>query len=155
VRFVKTSKRAGKAQEFSAFLVIDPTGAIVEEADDLPEDWCLGHAAEGSLQAEGNDRVVAPFRMSANEAILKTRFSRHAKQLPALVGDIRGLRCARRCLAQTHECGFSVALHDMAPHDQDHPSSLLGTVDVEPVSRTLWWEERLPDGGTAWLSEQL
>lgn len=52
-------------------------------------------------------------------------------------------------------CGFSVQLHDMKEHSQESPSSLMGTVNIEPVTRTLWWEERSPDGGSVWVSEQL
>jgi len=32
---------------------------------------------------------------------------------------------------------------------------LMGTVNIEPVTRTLRWEERSPDGGSVWVSEQL
>lgn len=156
VRLVKTSTTQGKSSDYPAILVIDASGAIVEESDDLPEDWCIDKKKQGlSLQAEGNERVVAPFRMSASEAMYKTRFSKHVQGLPELVGDMRDLTCARRCPVQTRECGFSVSLHDMKQHDQETPSSLMETVNIEPVTRTLWWEEHLPDGGSVWVSEQL
>jgi hypothetical protein len=156
VRLVKTSTPQGKSSTYPAILVIDASGAIVEENDDLPEDWCFDRNKQGlSLQAEGNERVVAPFRMSASEAMSKTRFSKHVQGLPELVGDMRNLTCARRCAVQTRECGFSVSLHDMKQHDQETPSSLMETVNIEPVTRTLWWEEHSPNGGSVWVSEQL
>jgi hypothetical protein len=156
VRLVKTSTTQGKSSTYPAIVVIDASGAIVEENDDLPEDWCFDRTKQGrSLQAEGNERVVAPFRMSASEAMSKARFSKHVQGLPELVGDMRNLTCARRCAVQTRECGYSVSLHDMKQHDQETPSSLMGTVTIEPVTRTLWWEQPSPDGGSVWVSEQL
>ncbi len=156
VHLVKTSTTQGKSTPYPSILVVDAGGAIVEESDDLPEDWCIDKKTQGlTLDAQGNDRVVAPFRMSANEALLKARFSKHIQGFHELVGDMRNLTCARRCAIQTPECGFSVRLHDMEEHDQESPSSLMGTVNIEPVTRTLWWEERSPDGGSGWVSEQL
>jgi hypothetical protein len=156
VRLVKTSTTQGKSSNYPAIIVVDASGAIVEESDDLPEDWCLDKKTQGlALDAQGNDRVVAPFRMSANEALSKTRSSKHVQGFKELVGDMRNLTCARRCAVQTRECGFSVSLHDMNEHDQGSPSSLMGTVSIDPVTRTLWWEELSPDGGSVWVSEQL
>ena len=156
VRLVKTSTTQGKSIPYPAIVVIDASGAIVEESDDLPEDWCIDKKIPGlTLDAQGNDRVVAPFRMSANEALKKAFLSKHVQGLRDFGGDMRNLTCARRCAIQTPECGFSVSLHDMKEHDQDSPSSLMGTVNIEPVTRTLRWEERSPDGGSVWVSEQL
>ena len=156
VRFVKTSTTQGKSIPYPAIVVIDASGAIVEESDDLPEDWCIDKKIPGlTLDAQGNDRVVAPFRMSANEALKKAFLSKHVQGLRDFGGDMRNLTCARRCAIQTPECGFSVSLHDMKEHTEGSPSSLMGTVNIEPVTRTLWWEERSPDGGSVWVSEQL
>ncbi len=156
VRFLKTSTTRGKSTAYPAIVVIDASGAIVEESDDLPEDWCIDTKTQGlTSDAQGNDRVVAPFRMSASEALKKTVLSKHVQGLRDFGGDMRNLTCARRCAIQTPECGFSVRLHDMKEHDQESPSSLMGTVNIEPVTRTLWWEARSPDGGSVWVSEQL
>jgi hypothetical protein len=156
VRLVKTSTAHGNSIAYPSIIVIDASGAIVEENDDLPEDWCIDKKTQDlTLDAQGNDRLVAPFRMSASEALRKTFLSKHVQSIRDFDGDMRHLTCARRCAIQTHECGFSVSLHDTKDHDQDSPSSLTGTVNIEPVTRTLWWEERSTDGGSVWVSEQL
>ena len=71
--------------------------------------------------AHGNDRVVAPFRMSANEALQKTFLSKHVQGLRDFGGGMRNLTCARRCAVQTPERGFSVRLHDMKEHGRTKP----------------------------------
>jgi len=159
VRLVKTSTTKGTSKDHSAILIIDASGRIVEESDDLPDDWCFGKDDVPSLQAAGNDRVVAPFRMSSNDAMSKARRSKHLQSLPKPVGDMRNLTCARRCAIQTPECGFSFVLHDMDPHSAEDPtltvSSWMGTAYVEPVTKTLWWEDDAADGASIWHSEQL
>jgi ketosteroid isomerase-like protein len=156
VRLVKTSKTKGKSKDYAAILIIDASNKIVEESDDLSEGWCFG---KDELQATGNDRVVAPFRMSSNDAMMKARSSKYFASLSKPVGDIRNLTCARRCALQTHECGFAFVLHDMEPHSMDDPtltvSSWLGSVEVEPVTKTLWWQDFAADGASTWRSEQL
>ena len=157
VRLVKSSTSKGKSKDYPTILVVDASGHIAEESDDLPEDWCLGER-DGMVYAPGNDRVIAPFRMSAIGAIIKARSSAYFSRLPTPVGDI-AVSCAHRCAIQAHDCGFSLTLHDMNPHSVDDPtltvSSWLGVVEVEPVTKTLWWEDFAADGGSVWHSEQL
>jgi hypothetical protein len=157
VRLVKTSTTKGKSTDYSTILVIDANGDIVEESDDLPGDWCIDRT-ETMLYPIGNDRVVAPFRMSASDAMRKARLSKHLQSLSKTVGDM-AVACARRCAIQTHACGFSFTLHDMDRHGADDPtltvSSWMGTVEVEPVTKTLWWEDHASDGASVWHSEPL
>jgi hypothetical protein len=157
VRLVKTSTSKGKSKDYPAILVVDASGHITEESDDLPEDWCIDEQA-GMIFPMGNDRVIAPFRMSAIGAIIKARSSAYFSRLPNPVGDI-AVTCAHRCAIQAHDCGFSFRLHDMNRHSADDPtltvSSLLGVVEVEPVTKTLWWEDFAADGASVWHSEQL
>jgi hypothetical protein len=158
VRLVKTSTTKGKSKDHPAILVIEASGHVVEESDDLPSDWCIDKSEPGMIHPLGNDRVVAPFRMSANDAMTRARSSKYLQSLYRPVGDM-GVECAQRCAIQTHECGFSLTLHDMEPHSFDDPaltvSSWMGRVDVEPVTKTLWWEDDTADGGSVWRSEQL
>jgi hypothetical protein len=92
--------------------------------------------------------------------MVKARSSKHFQSFSKTVGDM-GVTCARRCATQTHECGFSFILHDMERHgiDDDDPtltvSSWMGVVEVEPVTKTLWWEDFAADGASTWRSEQL
>ena len=157
VRLVKASTTKGQSKDYPSILVVDASGHIVEESDDLPDDWCINKTA-GMFHPTGNDRVVAPFGMSANEAEIKARRSKHVQGLSKTVGDI-GVSCAQRCAIQRHECGFSFALHDMEPHSVGDPtltvSSWMGTVEVDPVTKTLWWEDDAADGASIWHSEQL
>jgi ketosteroid isomerase-like protein len=158
VRLVKTSTTKGKSTNYPTILVIDANGNIMEESDDLPDDWCIDSKVERTLYPVGNDRVVAPFRMSANDAMIRARSSKHFQSLSKPVGDM-SVACARRCAIQTHECGFSFTLHDMDRHGVDDPtltvSSWMGVVEVDPVTKTLWWEDYAADGASTWRSEQL
>jgi hypothetical protein len=158
VRLVKTSTTNGKSTDYPTILVIETSGHIVEESDDLASDWCIDNSVVGVLYPLGNDRVIAPFRMSANGAMARARSSAHFRSLSRLVGDM-SVSCAQRCAIQTYECGFSFILHDMDPHSAEDPaltvSSWMGTVYVEPVTKTLWWEDSAADGASVWHSEQL
>jgi len=157
VRLVKTGITKGASKAYPSILVIDASGKIAEEGDDLPEDWCIDTSGPPSVTPLLTDRVALPFRLSAQGAVQRARGSKHLRSLSRPVGDIV-LTCARRCAVQTPECGYSLTLHDMDRHG-DEPgltvSSWMGQVYVEPVTRALWWEESGPDGGTVWRSESL
>lgn len=139
-------------------VVLDASGRITEESSDLADDWCIDKTAPPAMHRVANDRVVAPFRISALDAIVRARSSKHFGHFSKPVGDI-DVECAKRCAVQTRECGFVLTLHDMDPHGMDDPtltvSSWLGVVYVEPVTRTLWWGDFALDGASIWQSERL
>jgi ketosteroid isomerase-like protein len=45
VRLVKASTTKGQSKDYPSILVVDASGHIVEESDDLPEDWCINKTA--------------------------------------------------------------------------------------------------------------
>ncbi len=158
VRLVKTSTTNGKSRDYPAIVMVDASGKITEESDDLAEDWCIDKTGPPSVHPVPNDRVVAPFRLSALDAIVRARSSKHFAHFSKPVGDI-DVECAKRCAVQTQECGFVLTLHDMDPHSMDDPtltvSNWMGVAYVEPVTKTLWWEDLALDGASMWPSERL
>jgi hypothetical protein len=158
VRLVKTSTANGKSKDYPGIVMLDASGKITEESDDLADDWCIDKTGPPAVHPVLNDRVVAPFRISALDAIVRARSSKHFGHFSKPVGDI-DVECAKRCALQTQACGFALTLHDMDPHGMDDPtltvSSWLGVVYVEPVTKTLWWEDFAVDGASLWQSERL
>jgi hypothetical protein len=158
VRLVKTSTTNGKSKDYPAIVILDASGKIADESDDLADDGCIDKTGPPTVHPIANDRVLAPFRISAGVAIVRARSSKHFEHFSKPVGDI-DVECAKRCAVQAHECGFVLTLHDMDPHGMDDPtltvSSWMGVAYVEPVTKTLWWDDFAVDGASVWQSERL
>jgi hypothetical protein len=114
---------------------------IVEESDD-PPDWCI------NKDKTTNAKMHPGFKLSAVSAVSAVRESKHFGELktriPHVGSDLFGFGCAKRCAVPRRECGYHFRLSDM-----EDSTKIVEWVYVDPVSKTLWWQEK------DWMSEQL
>ena len=126
--------------------------AKVEDSANEDETWCID-----KKDLQPSDRVVAPFPMSAQNAIMLVNRSKHMteqrKLKDSLVLDtMKGFECARRCAAPKMECGFHFRTSDLSATTE---SNLVEWLYFDPWNKTLYYEGKLPDGGRGWLAEPL
>jgi hypothetical protein len=132
---------------------IDDARADVTTAGVEPDpDWCFDPVTHSA-----SDRVVPPFTMSAAHAVGAALGSKHMeivrKRVPEVAIDSMGFQCARVCPVPDRSCGFHFRSSDLKTKS---PSSLVEWLYLDPMTKTLWWEERsLPDGGVIWGSERV
>lgn len=127
-------------KEYPKFIIVRD-GVIVEESDD-PSDWCI------NKDKTTNTKMYPGFKLSASSAVAAARESKHfgelKKRIPHLGSDLFGFGCAKRCAVPRRECGYHFRLSDM-----ENSTKIIEWVYVDPVSKTLWWQEK------DWMSEQL
>jgi hypothetical protein len=165
-RFDKVDRT--KKKTFPMLVRFDASGHVVEESDDVTRDenWCfVGEAGEKGP----SDVVLAPFRLSAQSAVAAAMASRHFRALQkdhpgALVGShglTFGFTCAKRCAAPKRptmlpgdgdDCNFSFRVDDVNAVTE---SNLLDWLEVDPITKTLYWEDFGGDAGGRIESEAL
>jgi hypothetical protein len=122
-------------------VIIVRDGVIIEESDDLA-DWCI------NKDKTTNTKMHPGFKLSATSAVGAAKESKHfaelKKRIPRLSSDLFGFGCAKRCAVPRRECGYHFRLSDM-----EDSTKIIEWVYVDPVSKTLWWQEK------DWMSEQL
>jgi hypothetical protein len=132
---------AGDPPKEAPKLIIVRDGSIVEDSDD-PPDWCI------NKDKTTNGKTHPGFKLSASSAVAAVRESKHfaeiRKRIPHLGSDLFGFGCAKRCAVPRRECGYHFRLSDM-----EDTTEVIEWVYVDPVTKTLWWQEK------DWISEQL
>jgi len=130
----------GETKEYPTIIIVRD-GVIAEESDD-PADWCI------NKDKTTNTKMYPGFKLSAASAVGAAKESKHfaelRKRIPRLGSDLFGFGCAKRCALPRRECGYHFRLSDM-----DDTSKVIEWVYVDPVAKTLWWQEK------DWMSEQL
>ena len=151
-RFTKTTNAKGKATDYPVLLIIGADGRIIEEADDVTRNdrWCF-KTLEGS--PIWGDQIVWPFRISAQKAQALAFGSKHVSrqtEWPSMAAD--RFICAKRCAVPSRDCDFRTRLDD---GHSTSPSSMIEWLNIDPITKKLYWESFSADGGAVWESEQL
>lgn len=137
----KVTEARGEVPKEYPKLVIVRDGVIVEESDD-PPDWCINN------DKTTNAKMYPGFKLSAASAVAAAKDSKHfaelRKRIPYVGSDLFGFGCAKRCAVARRECGYHFRLSDM-----EDSTKIIEWVYVDPVAKTLWWQEK------DWMSEQL
>ncbi len=167
VSFTKTSTTKGKSTDYPAILVI-VGDAITAETDKIseanlaaqrrPKDmWCVEDGAYPP-----NDRVIAPYKISASQAYQRARRSPRFKQLEVDSHgdflDFGQVWCPTDCVHGTSyddaTCGYKMRLENHSElqrraNESEGFSILVEWVYVDAVDGTMVWQggakERLPD----------
>ncbi len=115
VSFTKTSTEKGKSTDYPAVLAITG-GLITAETDKISEANLAAKASVASMWCIDepwipNDKVVAPYKLSALKAMMRGRRTKHFAALEAAVKkggafiDFGQIGCPTKCAAATRECG--------------------------------------------------
>ncbi len=149
VDFVKTSVTNRKTLVVASQLVLDASFHIIEETDAITysneRHWCL------NADSSANDKVIAPFHVSAAQAHREVNGS---KRLAAI-------RAANKPFEVTLQLPLGCPVHDCKPGDRDCAYAMWAVVQtgdtdgasmdlrLDPISNVLRYED--PPG--TWLSE--
>lgn len=147
VTFTKTSTSGGKSTDYPAVLVVT-NGLVSAETDKVTEANLVAQTAEKGKWCEKGDAIIAPYRISANEAQERVRRSKYFLETqswnnPRLGAD--EVVCPTKCDRDAFQCGYSIALVAYG-HETSDPLSmptrnLLEWLYVDAVDATLWYEQ--------------
>jgi hypothetical protein len=153
VSFTKTSTEKGKSTDYPAVLAITG-GLITAETDRVTEANLAAKASIASMWCmdepwSPNDKVVAPYKISAQSAVRRGRNTKHFAALEAGAKkgaflDFGEISCPTKCVPATRECGYNLRVEDHSPEVSDNPephSNLVEWVYIDAISGVMYWDD--------------
>jgi hypothetical protein len=153
VSFTKTSTEKGKSTDYPAVLAITG-GLITAETDKVTEANLAAKASIASMwcldeQWSPNDKVVAPYKISAYEAVRRGRNTKHfaAREAAAKKGaffDFGQIGCPTKCAPATRECGYTLRVEDHSAEETSNAephSNLVEWVYIDAITGVMYWDD--------------
>lgn len=152
VTFTKTSTEKGKSTDYPAILVV-VGNAITAETDKVTDANLAAREAASQMWCMEepwmpNDKVIAPYKLSALDAARRGRMTKHFHELEvaakATFLDFGQITCPTKCEPATRECGYDLRIEDHSAAVAETPaphSNLVGWAYIDAVTGVMYWND--------------